>query len=90
MTERGDVLPLDRENDSMPSRFTSRAYEPEMSDALDQAWRDFQPRPKNDELAKSIMAAAIIEAMEAGDREPVDLARKATLALQAAIRIRNC
>jgi len=74
----------------MPSHFAARAFEPEMNNAFDQAWRDFRPRPQNEELARSILATAIIEAMEAGDREPVDLARKATLALRAAIKTRNC
>jgi hypothetical protein len=44
----------------MPSRFTSGAYEPElvneMSDAFECAWSDFAPRPKNERLAKWLMA----------------------------------
>jgi hypothetical protein len=75
----------------MPSRFTSGAYDPElvkeMSQAFDRAWGDFAPRPKNEELARSLMASAIIETVEAGKRDQDDLARGATLALMKAIKI---
>jgi hypothetical protein len=73
------------------SRFTSGAYGPElvkvMSDAFDRAWSDFAPRPKNETLAKSLMASAIIEALESGDRDEASLVRKATVTLMKAIKI---
>ena len=75
----------------MPSRFTSSAYSPElvkvMSDAFDRAWDDFAPRPKNATLARSLMASAIVEAVEAGDRDHASLIRKATVTLIKAIKI---
>lgn len=75
----------------MPSRFTSGAYGPElvkaMSDAFDRAWADFAPRPKNETLARSLMASAIVEAVEAGDRDDASLVRKATVTLIKAIKI---
>lgn len=75
----------------MPSRFTSGAYGPElvkvMTSALDRAWDDFEPRPKNLSLARSLMASAIIEAVEAGDRDEQSLVRKATVTLIKAIKV---
>jgi molybdopterin-guanine dinucleotide biosynthesis protein A len=75
----------------MPSRFTSGAYGPElvktMSAAFDRAWDDFAPRPKNEALARSLMASAVIEAVEAGDRDHDSLVRKATVTLIKAIKI---
>ena len=58
-----------------------------MSDALDRAWGDFAPRPKNESLARSLMASAIIEAVEAGDQDRLSLVRKATVTLIKAIKI---
>ena len=70
----------------MPSRFTSGAYEPElvneMSDAFECAWSDFAPRPKDERLAKWLMATAIIEAVERGTRGHENLVRRATVALR--------
>ncbi len=75
----------------MPSRFASGVYGPElvqlMSGALDRAWRDFAPLPKNENLAKSLMASAIIEAIEAGEREEATLVRKATVTLIKAVKV---
>jgi hypothetical protein len=75
----------------MLSHPTSSAYEPElvktMSDAFERAWGDFAPRPRNERLAKSLMAGAIVETVEAGNRKPDDLVRSATLALIEAIKI---
>lgn len=75
----------------MPSRFTSGAYGPElvkiMSEAFERAWDDFAPRPKNEALARSLMASAIIEAVEAGDQELDSLVRKATVTLIKAIKV---
>jgi hypothetical protein len=74
----------------VPSRFTSGAYEPElvneMSRAFEHAWADFEPRPKNERLAKWLMATAIIEAVELGTRHHEHLVRRATVALITAIK----
>jgi hypothetical protein len=60
-----------------PSR-SSGAYDPElvkvMSDALDAAWVKFDPPPKDADLARLHLATAIIDAVEAGEREPEVLA----------------
>jgi hypothetical protein len=76
---------------AMPERFLSGAYDPEltvlMGAALDSAWSDFAPRPKNEVLARSLMASAIIEAVEAGERNKAALVRKATVALMAAVKV---
>jgi hypothetical protein len=74
----------------MPSRFTSGAYEPElvkeMSDAFEHAWGDFEPRPRDERLAKWLMATAIIEAVELGTRGHENLVRRATVALMTAVK----
>jgi hypothetical protein len=74
----------------MPERFASDAYDPEMTklmgEALERAWSDFQPRPKNERLARSLMATAIIEAVEAGDADKNALVRAATVGLMTAIK----
>jgi hypothetical protein len=57
-----------------------------MGAAMDKAWADFEPRPKNEFLAKSLMESAIIEGIEANVREHV-LVRKATVTLMAAIKL---
>lgn len=66
-------------------------YYPEMlrvmGDALDAAWREFKPTPKNEDLARLVMASAIIEGIEAGKRDHDVLVRKATVTLMAAIKI---
>ena len=75
----------------MPQRFKSDIYDPEtaklMGDALDAAWSDFEPRPKNQDLARSLMATAIIEAVAAGETDVAALVRQATIALIAAIKV---
>jgi hypothetical protein len=58
-----------------------------MSKTLDTAWANFDPRPRQENLARAILASAIVEAVEAGVREPEDLAQRATIALSAAIKI---
>jgi hypothetical protein len=58
-----------------------------MSDAFERAWADFAPRPKNETMGRSLMASAIIEAIEAGDRDQASLVRKATVTLIKAIKI---
>ena len=74
----------------MPARFTSGAYDPEvakmMGDALDQAWAEFEPKPRNSELARSLMATAIIERFEGGEGDFEGLVRGATIALMSAIK----
>jgi hypothetical protein len=58
-----------------------------MDSAMDKAWADFEPLPKNRGLARSLMASAIIEAVEAGKRDHDVLVRKATVTLIAAIKV---
>jgi hypothetical protein len=76
----------------MFSHLTSGVYYPEiltvMGDALDIAWKKFRPVPKNAALARTVMASAIIEAVEARELEPAIpiLVDKATRALRAAIK----
>ncbi len=73
----------------MSSHHMQGVYAPEilkvMGDALDRAWKEFKPRPKNAELARLLMTSAIIDAVEAGAAEATILADKATRALSAAI-----
>jgi len=75
----------------MPERFNSGAYDPEliklMSAAVNAAWDAFEPRPRNEPLAKSLMASAVIENVEAGVNDRETLVRRATIALIAAIKI---
>jgi hypothetical protein len=58
-----------------------------MGAAMDKAWADFEPLPRNKGLARSLMASAIIEGIEAGKRDRDVLARKATITLMAAIKV---
>ena len=75
----------------MPSRFESGVYDPEivktMSAALADAWARFDPPPGDVELARELLATAIIEGVEAGGIEPRKLADRAAAALRAAIAI---
>jgi hypothetical protein len=52
--------------------FTSGSYAAAtvnlMGAAMGKAWADFEPLPKNEGLARSLMASAIIEAFECRDR----------------------
>ena len=74
----------------MPQRFASDTYDPEltklMGDALEKAWSDFEPRPRARALARSLMATAIIEAVESGRMDHADLVRAATVGLMTAIK----
>jgi hypothetical protein len=74
----------------MPTRFYSGVYEPElvetMGRAFDSAWADFAPQPANKDLARSLMATAIIDAVELGARDHESLVRRATVALMIAIK----
>jgi hypothetical protein len=74
-----------------PRFITSGAYGASivnmMGSAMDKAWADFEPRPKNEGLAKSLMESAIIEGIEADVREHDVLVRKATVTLMAAIKL---
>jgi hypothetical protein len=74
----------------MLSHLASGVYYPEilkvMGDALNTAWKKFNPVPKNTSLARTVMASAIIEGVEAGELEPAILVDKATRALRAAIK----
>jgi hypothetical protein len=79
------------EKGSMPSRFNSGAYEPElvkiMGDALEAAWKMFSIPAKDVELARLHMASAIIDAVEGGVREETVLSTKAGAALQAVLLV---
>ena len=72
-------------------RLTLRARKPQlanvMSEALDRAWNDFAPKPKNKKLARQLMASAISEAVEAGSRDFDVLVRRATVVLIAAVKL---
>jgi hypothetical protein len=74
-----------------PSPFTSGAFGTAIVDlmgaAMDKAWADFEPLPKNKDLARSLMSSAIIEAIVANVREHDVLVRKATVTLMAAIKL---
>ena len=74
----------------MPERFASDSYGPEMTklmgEALERAWSDFQPRPRNTPLARSLMATAIIEAVAGGEADRKALIRAATVGLMTAIK----
>jgi len=73
----------------MPSRFTSGAYDPElvkvMGASLEAAWAKFDPPPKDRDLARLHLASTIIEAVEAGVREPETLVQNAGDSLTAAM-----
>jgi hypothetical protein len=58
-----------------------------MGAAMDKAWADFEPLPGNRVLARSLMAGAIIEGIEAGKRDQDVLVRTATVTLMAAIKV---
>jgi hypothetical protein len=70
----------------MPERFTSGLYWPElvkiMSEAFDLALAHFELPTR---AAKKLLADAIIEGVDAGEREPAALADRATNALRRAI-----
>jgi hypothetical protein len=67
-------------------RFPSGLYWPElvklMTEAFDLALADFEAPPP---AAKKLLADAIIEGVDAGEREPSVLADRATIALRRAI-----
>jgi hypothetical protein len=73
----------------MPARIYSGVYGPElvetMGRAFDTAWADFMPKPANLGLARSLMATAIIEAVELGTRDHENLVRRAIAALSTTI-----
>jgi hypothetical protein len=77
----------------MPERFESRRYDPEliklMKVALERAWDKVRNPPKSAELARLVLASAIIDAVDAGVRECEQLAAKALAALAAAARVTN-
>jgi hypothetical protein len=64
-------------------------YDPEtvglMGRALDSAWAQFTPHPKDKDLARLFMASAILEKIEDGGESAEDLVETAILALQAAL-----
>lgn len=64
-------------------------YDPEtvglMGLALDSAWAQFTPHPKDKDLARLFMASAILEKIEDGGNSADVLVETAILALQAAL-----
>ena len=70
----------------MPERFTSGLYGPDlvkvMGDALDLSLAKFKSPTRE---ASKVLADAIIEGVDAGEREPEVLAARATAALRNAI-----
>jgi hypothetical protein len=76
----------------MPSRFKSGVYDPElvklMSDALEAAWSKYDPPPRNADLARQIMATAIIESVDAEERSSRALVAAAVRGLDAALESR--
>jgi hypothetical protein len=58
-----------------------------MGAAMDKAWADFEPLPKDERLARSLMESAIGEGIEANVREHDVFVRKATVTLMAAIKL---
>jgi hypothetical protein len=74
----------------MPARIYSGLFGPElvetMGRAFDTAWADFIPKPANQGLARSLMATAIIEAVETGTRDQESLVRNAIVALTTTIK----
>jgi hypothetical protein len=73
----------------MPSHLTPGVYEPEtlkiMVDALDRAWKELKRRPRAAELARNLMACAIVEAVDAGVVDSTILVDKALHAVRAMI-----
>jgi hypothetical protein len=69
--------------------FASGAYDPElvkvMGASLEAAWAKFDPPPKDRDLARLHLASAIIDAVEAGEREPEALVQKAGDSLKTAM-----
>jgi len=58
-----------------------------MGEARDSAWKNFDPPPRNETLAKEYIETAIAKAARAGVREPKVLVRAATIALSVAIKL---
>jgi hypothetical protein len=73
----------------MPSRFTSGLYDPAlvrlMSVGLEAAWSKYSRLPGNTDLARQIMASAIIAAVDANERSPEALIAVAVRALDEAM-----
>jgi hypothetical protein len=73
-----------------PSQFSSGAYDPDlvrlMADALECAWRGVSLGPKDAELGRLVLAGAIIDCVDAGDRAHDVLVAKAKAALAIAAR----
>jgi hypothetical protein len=74
----------------MPSRFSSGLYDPTlvnlMCAALEAAWSKYDRLPGNADLARQIMATAIIEAVDIDERSPEALAGAAVRALDEAMQ----
>jgi hypothetical protein len=74
----------------MPSRFTSGVYDPAlvnlMSAALEAAWSKYDRLPSNADLARQIMATAIIAAVDVNQRSSELLVAAAIRALDEAVQ----
>jgi hypothetical protein len=75
----------------MHALIDSPRYDPElvklMTDALDSAWRKIETRAESAELARLVLAGAIIDAVDGGSREREELVAKAVAALAAAVSV---
>jgi hypothetical protein len=71
----------------MPERFESHSYAPEttrlMTDAFEEAWRKAKVGEADPELARKLLASAILDQVNAGakDAEKIAAAALATLAV---------
>jgi hypothetical protein len=72
----------------LPERFDSNVYPPEiaklMKEAFDAAWLKVTLIAKNRQLTRQLLASAIIDQVDAGARNPGDIAAVAVLASAAA------
>ena len=75
----------------MRATLSSREYGPElvvlMGDALDSAWQEATASTQDAELARLVMASAILDKVDAGVRESQQLVMAAVAALRAAISV---
>ena len=74
----------------MPERFESGVYSPEdaklLKDAFDEAWPRVEPVGKDRELARQLLATAVIDQVESGVRDRDEIVEVAIAMLAAAGR----
>jgi hypothetical protein len=72
----------------LPERFESKVYPPElaklMKDAFAAAWPKVGLIGKNRELTRQLLASAIIDQVDAGERNPIEIAAAAVVVLASA------